>query len=163
VIGHVVIMGPAGNGKSTLGAALAEALGLPFIEGDSCHPPANVAKMASGQALTDADRAPFLAEVGARLAAKRNGAVASCSALKRVYRDMLRAKAGPILFVLPDVTGHELTRRIANRPGHFMPPSQVADQLDTLERPAPDEEALVIDGRLPTQEQVAAIVARLAA
>lgn len=158
---HVVIMGPAGNGKSTLGAALAAALHLPFIEGDECHPPANVAKMASGQALTDADRAPFLAEAGARLAAHPRGAVASCSALKRSYRDTLRDLAGRILFVLPDVPEAELTRRIANRPGHFMPPSQVANQIATLERPAPDEDALVIDGMLPTPTQVAAITSRL--
>lgn len=146
---HVVVMGPSGNGKSTLGAALADRLALPFIEGDDCHPPANLAKMARGEPLDDADRAPFLAAVGAALAARPGGAVAACSALKRRYRDQLRAAVPQVLFVLPQIDRATLHQRMASRAGHFMPPSLLDSQLAALELPAAGEQALLVDGTLP--------------
>ncbi len=156
MIKAIVIMGPSGNGKSTLTRALADQLGWRFIEGDDHHPPANIAKMASGEPLTDTDRAPFLASIGAALA---DGGVASCSALKRAYRDQLRGAAGRVLFVLPQVPPAELARRMASRPGHFMPPALLASQLAALEMPALDERALLLDGTQPVADMVAAVLA----
>lgn len=156
---HVVVMGPSGNGKSALAAALAERLGLPFIEGDDCHPPANLAKMARGEPLDDADRAPFLDAVGAALAAHPHGAVAACSALKRSYRDQLRQAVPQLLFVLPQVDRATLHHRMALRPGHFMPPSLLDSQLATLEQPQADEAALLLDGNLPLDLLVERIAA----
>ena len=149
MIRHLVVMGPSGNGKSALGAALAAHLGLPFIEGDACHPPANVAKMARGEPLDDADRAPFLDAVAAALAAHPGGAVAACSALKRTYRERLRTAVPGLLFVLPQVGRATLHRRMADRPGHFMPPALLDSQLATLELPQPGEAALLLDGEQP--------------
>lgn len=149
---RVVIMGVSGCGKSVLAEALASDLGATFIEGDDLHPPANIEKMAAGMALTDADRAPFLDNVAAALT--QGNAVASCSALKRAYRDRIRARAGATFFVLPDVSRLELERRITGRPGHFMPASLLASQLATLEPPKPDEWAIIIDGTLSTTAQV---------
>lgn len=157
----VVVMGPAGNGKSSLGRALADALGWPFIEGDACHPAANIAKMARGEPLDDADRAPFLDNVGRALAGHPQGAVAACSALKRAYRDRLRALAGDIAFVLPDVSRAELLRRLSSRPGHFMPPSLLDSQLADLEAPGADEHCLRVDGRLGLEAQAADLTKRL--
>ncbi len=143
----LVVMGPSGNGKSTLGQAIAERLGWRFIEGDDHHPPANIAKMSRGEALTDADREPFLDSIGKALA--QGDSVASCSALKRAYRDRLtRMAKRPILFVLPQVGQAELQRRMEDRPGHFMPASMLRSQIDTLELPAEDEACLSLDGTL---------------
>lgn len=159
---HLVVMGPSGNGKSALGSALAARLGLPFIEGDDCHPPANLAKMARGQPLDDADRAPFLDAVGAALAAYPHGAVAACSALKRQYRDQLRAMVPNLMFVLPQIDRATLHRRMAERPGHFMPPALLDSQLATLEPPQADEAALLIDGGLPLERLVDDLATHLA-
>lgn len=160
---HIVIMGPSGNGKSTLGLALAQDLGLPFIEGDDCHPPANIAKMARGEALDDADRAPFLDAVGAALARHPGGAVASCSALRCAYRDRLRQLVPGLVFVLPQLDRATLERRMAGRTGHFMPASLLDSQLAALEPPAADESAVVLDGSLPVTELVARLRPALAA
>lgn len=159
---HIVVMGPSGNGKSALGAALAARLGLPFIEGDDCHPPANIAKMARGEPLTDADRAPFLDNVAAELARHPGGAVAACSALKRTYRDRLRAGLPALTFVLPQVPASVLHARMTSRPGHFMPPSLLASQIATLELPEADEAALLLDGEHPLETLVAAALQSLA-
>ncbi|OJU15017.1 MULTISPECIES: gluconokinase, GntK/IdnK-type [unclassified Sphingomonas] len=158
----IVVMGVAGCGKSTLAAALAEALGWTFIEGDRCHPPANVAKMAAGIALDDADRAPFLAAVGDALAGAPGGAVASCSALRRRYRDALRARVGEILFVLPVVPPGILAARLAARRDHFMPGALLESQIAALEPPEEDERALLVDGEAPVAAQLAAVCAALA-
>lgn len=155
-------MGVAGAGKSTLGLALADALGFRFVEGDSLHPPANVAKMAAGIALDDADRQPFLEAVARELERPQaHGVVATCSALKRSYRDVLRARARDVLFVLPELPRAELERRLGARRGHFMPASLLESQLAILEPPADDERALVVDGTEPTGNQVAAVLAAL--
>lgn len=146
MIRSVVVMGPSGNGKSTLARALADRLGWQFIEGDDHHPPENIAKMARAEPLTDTDRAPFLDSIARALAAA-DGAVAACSALKRSYRDRLRgAIAVPVLFVFPHVTNAELERRMAARTGHFMPPALLASQLATLALPQADERSLMVDG-----------------
>lgn len=145
----VVVMGPSGNGKSTLARALADQLGWQFIEGDDHHPSANIAKMARAEPLTDEDRAPFLESIARALAAA-DGAVAACSALKRAYRERMVETAGqPILFVLPDVPPDELEHRMRAREGHFMPPALLASQIATLEAPQPDECHLVVDGMAP--------------
>lgn len=157
----LVVMGPSGCGKSTLARALATQLGRRFIEADDLHPAANVAKMAAGQPLDDADRAPWLARVADEIArAGDGGAVVSCSALKRAYRDRLRA-AGPALrFVLPDVDPGALARRVAARAAaHFMPASLVASQLATLEPAGAGEDLLQVDGMAPTADQVEAVLA----
>ena len=161
-VGPVVIMGVSGSGKTTVGAALAARLDVPFIEGDALHPPANIAKMSQGIALADADRWPWLEAIGGALAAAGGGAVATCSALKRSYRDRLRATAGGgVRFVFLDVSAAELERRMRLRKGHFMPPALFASQLATLEPPAGETGVLVIDGAAPIAESVAAAEAWL--
>jgi len=145
----VVVMGVSASGKSTLGAALARRLGWAFQEGDDLHPAANVAKMAAGQPLDDADRAPWLDRVAdwiAQRSAAGEGGVITCSALKRAYRDRLRLARSDLAFVLPDPPEALLRERIAGRRGHFMPPSLLDSQLRTLQRPAADERALAITG-----------------
>jgi carbohydrate kinase (thermoresistant glucokinase family) len=136
-------MGVSGSGKSTVGAELAARLGVPFVDGDALHPVANVAKMAAGIPLDDADRWPWLDAVGARLAESR--VVVACSALRRSYRDRLRAAAPDVRFVLLDGSRELLAARTGARLDHFMPPALLDSQLATLERPAPDEHVLVYD------------------
>lgn len=159
----VVIMGVSGCGKSTLGGALAEALDWRFVEGDTLHPPSNVAKMAAGIPLDDADRRPFLAGVAAALVAGREyGIVVTCSALKRTYRDFLRNAAGDVAFVLPLLSREALATRLAERKGHYMPASLLDSQLATLEPPTADEHVIVVDGAAPTATQLARVRAALA-
>lgn len=141
---HIVVMGPSGCGKTTVGRLLARRLGLPFIEGDDLHPSANVRKMASGVPLDDADRASWLEAVGQALAACPSGAVASCSALRRRYRDRLRALAPALRFVHLEGSRDVLQGRLAARQGHYMPASLLDSQLAALERPQDDESACVI-------------------
>jgi gluconokinase len=161
----IIVMGVSGSGKSTLGALLAERLGCRFLEGDSFHDAANVAKMSAGQPLTDDDRWPWLDRLGAAIgdAAETDGrAVAACSALKRSYRERLHRAAGkPVAFLMLDADRDELTRRLNNRPGHYMPASLLSSQLDALERPGADEPALILDARRPPEELADAALAWL--
>ena len=152
-------MGVSGAGKSLIGASLARALGLEFVEGDAYHPPENVARMSAGIPLTDDDRQVWLAALATRLAAARadTGLVVSCSALKRRYRDVLRAGTADVQFVYLAGTRSLLEQRLAGRRGHFMPSSLLDSQLAILEPPAPDEEAWVCD----ISEAPDVIVARL--
>lgn len=158
----VVVMGVSGVGKTTVGALLAERLGWAFEEGDALHPEANVAKMAAGEPLTDDDRRPWLelvaAWIEARTAAGEPGVI-TCSALKRVYRDVLR-RTGVVFVHLtgPDAITAE---RLAGRRGHFMPPSLLASQLSTLEPLGADENGLRVSTELSPEAQVDAIAARL--
>ncbi|MCS0499427.1 gluconokinase [Protaetiibacter mangrovi] len=140
--GPVVVMGVSGSGKSTVGALLAGRLGWVFVDGDELHPSANVAKMAAGIPLDDDDRWPWLDAVGERLAA--GPVVVACSALRRAYRDRLRAAAPGVRFVLLDGTRELLAARMSSR-HHFMPETLLDSQLATLERPDPDEHVLVYD------------------
>ena len=139
-------MGVSGSGKSTLGALLAQALHVPFLEGDSFHPPDNVARMAAGIALTDADREGWLRTLAAQLKQHAAaGVVLSCSALKRRYRDTLRSGAPDMALLYLRGTQDVLEQRMAGRSGHYMPPSLLASQLATLEPPQGDEHALTLD------------------
>jgi len=163
---QIVVMGASGCGKSTLGKALAEALRVPFVEGDALHPPTNVARMAQGIALTDADRAGWLDAIGQRLGAAASasrGLVVSCSALKRAYRDRLRAAAPDVRFVHLHGPRELLAARMDARRDHYMPGSLLDSQLETLQRPGPDERAIEIDAALDTVTQCARAAAGLAA
>lgn len=145
----VVVMGVSGSGKTTVSIALAEALGSPRLEGDAFHAPQSVAKMASGTPLTDEDRWPWLDRLahGVDAAVKEHGfVIATCSALKRIYRDRLRAVIeAPVHFVLLDAGQSELSRRLSSRSGHFMPAKLLSSQIATLEYPAPDEGVLTLN------------------
>lgn len=151
----IVVMGVSGCGKSTLGLALAEALGVPYIEGDALHPPRNVALMAAGTPLTDADRAGWLDVIGERLAqAGDQGAVVACSALRRLYRDRLRAASPGLRLVHLHGDPGLLAERIGQRTGHYMPPALLPSQLQTLEPPDPDEAAITLDIAQPPEALV---------
>ncbi|MCU1514836.1 MAG: gluconate kinase [Microbacteriaceae bacterium] len=141
----IVVMGVSGSGKSTVGAALAERLGLPFVDADSLHPAANVAKMAAGHPLDDADRWPWLTVVGEHLAAAAStGLVVACSALKRSYRDAILAAAPGVTYLFLSGTEELLAARLSRRRGHFMPVSLLDSQLATLEAPAADEPSVTV-------------------
>ena len=160
----VVLMGVSGSGKSTVGAALAVALGWPLVDADDLHPPENVAKMAAGIPLTDDDRWPWLDRVVAelrRMTADGTNVILACSALKRAYRDRLRAAAPRLQLVFLDGDRELLASRMAARPGHFMPTSLLDSQLATLERPEPDEHALTADIARPAGEIVTALAERM--
>lgn len=165
--GLYVIMGVSGSGKSLIGAQLARALDLTFVEGDDLHPPENVKRMSAGTPLTDDDRHGWLVAIAARLHdAKRagTGLVVTCSALKRRYRDLLRS-AGDEGLRLVYLAGDRalIAHRLANRRGHFMPPSLLESQFAILEAPAPDERALVCDIREAPDAIVADLVSRTSA
>ena len=160
----VVVMGVSGCGKSTVGAALAAALDLPFLEGDAFHPAGNVARMAAGIALSDADRAGWLQTLADHVGAARRsgqGLVLSCSALKRSYRDILRQGAPALHFVHLQGDYEVLAARMAARTGHYMPMSLLASQLETLEVPGPQENAQTFSVATRPELIVAAMIAGL--
>ena len=161
----IIVMGVSGTGKSTIGHLLAVRLACPFLEGDDFHDTAAVEKMRAGRPLKDEDRWPWLDRLGRALgdAAAANGrAVAACSALRRSYRERLIAAAGgQVRFVLLDNDRAELLRRLSDRPGHYMPPSLLDSQLDTLERPAADEPVLTLHSHRPPDALCAAALAWL--
>lgn len=139
----VIVMGVSGTGKTTVGAPMAKQLGWDFAEGDSFHPPENVAKMSSGTPLTDADRWPWLAQlaqwIDQHLEAGASGIV-TCSALKRSYRTVLRkGHESEVFFLHLAGTREQLTERLQQRRGHFMPPGLLSSQLADLEPLGPDE------------------------
>jgi gluconokinase len=153
----IVVMGVAGSGKTSVGERIAAHLSLPFRDADEFHPASNVAKMSAGIPLNDSDRWPWLDAIGAAIAAAPGGVVVACSALKRIYRDRIRAAAGqPVTFVYLDGTLETLRKRIGGRRGHFMPPSLLDSQLATLERPLPDEGAVTVSIEPPLDEVVTA-------
>lgn len=155
----IVVMGVSGAGKSTVAAALAKRLGWDFLDADDLHPPANVAKLRSGVPLTDADRAHWLDSVAAWIEANPRGVVA-CSALRRAYRDRLRS-AGLVFFVHLDPPPAVLRERVGQRAGHFMPATQLPDQLATLQALGPDEVGLRVAGGAPVEEIVTGVLAAL--
>ena len=140
---RVVVMGVTSTGKSRIGAMLADALEGRFVDADDLHPEANRLKMASGTPLTDADRWPWLDAVAAEMGRGAGPVVVACSALKRAYRDRLRA-AGDVRFVHLDGPRDVIAGRMAAREGHFMPVTLLDSQIATLEPPGPDE-ALRVD------------------
>jgi len=153
----LVVMGVAGCGKSSVADLLSARLGWSYMEGDSLHPDANIAKMESGQPLTDEDRWPWLEKVAAWIegqhAAGHDGLI-TCSALKRSYRDVLNRRGEGMVFVY--LAGERLTLedRMRARVGHFMPPGLLASQLATLEEPQPDEPSI----RVPIEQSLTEIV-----
>ncbi|MBP2236463.1 gluconokinase [Sinorhizobium kostiense] len=160
--GPVVVMGASGCGKSTIGERLADYLGCPFVEGDSLHSPANVGKMRRGIPLEDADRWPWLDEIGGLLA-RRPPVVVSCSALKRSYRERLRAVAGrPITFVFLQGSRATLARRMGGREDHYMPPSLLDSQLATLELPSGETDVVTIEIDQSPERVVALAMSNLA-
>jgi len=154
----LIVMGVSGTGKTTLGRALAQRLGWAFVEGDEHHPPANVAKMARGEPLDDADRRPWLESlhrIMASYAAAGRDLVLACSALKRRYREILTQGLADSRFVFLHGDSEAVAGRLATRSGHFMPPSLLASQYADLEPPA---DALVVSATLPTDRQVQQVV-----
>lgn len=142
----IVVMGVSGSGKSTVGAALAQRLRVPFADADDFHPPANIDKMTAGEPLNDDDRYPWLEAIGTWLAEHCDGGgVMSCSALKRKYRDQLRRHCTGVEFLHLSGTPEVIGRRQASRPGHFMPASLLQSQFATLEPLEPDEGGTIID------------------
>ena len=142
---HVVVMGVAGCGKSAVGERIAQALSLPLIEGDEFHPQANIEKMRQGLPLDDGDRAGWLAQLAQELELHPAGAILTCSALKRSYRDRLRAAADALRFVHLQITQDEALRRVQGRDAHFYPSSLVASQFEALESPSDERGVLEID------------------
>lgn len=160
----IVIMGVSGSGKSTLGERLASLAGRRFIDGDDLHPQVNVAKMASGTALTDDDRWPWLERVAAELGSTSDpaGTIISCSALRRVYRDFIRARlAAPVAFICPVTPPEILLGRMKARASHYMPPKLLQSQIDTLELPETDEWAIMLDGTETVEMLIARIIERM--
>lgn len=159
----IVVTGPAGSGKSYLGARLALALGCVFVEGDAFHPSANVDRMRAGIPLTDLHRAPWLAALAAEIRGHLDGggcAVVACSALKRSYRRALTPAehADAVRFVYLRADPGLLRARVAVRPDHFFPEELLSSQLADLEPPEADEPVLVVDAADPPDRVVEEIV-----
>ncbi|MFC4071982.1 gluconokinase [Actinoplanes subglobosus] len=168
----IVVMGVSGCGKSTVGAQLAAAIpGAIFMDADDLHPAANKARMASGVPLTDDDREPWLRACATWLAAEIAGgaqaggrpAVLACSALRRRYRDVLRAGAPDLRFVHLHADADLLARRLDGRRGHFMPATLLASQLQTLEGLQPDEAGFTVDIDAEPQQVIRRVLAGLSA
>ena len=158
----LMVMGVSGSGKSTVAARLAEHLGWAFVDGDSFHSPAHVAKMRAGHPLDDDDRAPWLAAIGAWIDTqlqKREPGVVVCSALRRAYRDALVRGRDAVRIVYLDGDRALIEQRLAARQGHFMPAALLDTQFAILEPPAPEENAI----RVRIDAAPAAIVATIAA
>ncbi|WP_241740032.1 gluconokinase [Microbacterium invictum] len=156
---RVVVMGPSGSGKSLVGAAVAARLRAHFVDGDDLHPPANVAKMRAGMPLDDTDRAPWLDAVGSALARDAQIVVA-CSALRRTYRDRIRATAPDVVFVELVVAQAELRERMSRR-DHFMPPALLDSQLATLEPLTGDERGVRVANDADLESVVSRTIAAL--
>ena len=149
----IVVMGVAGCGKSTLGLALANALSARFIEGDDLHSPAAVEKMRAGLSLTDADREPWLQRIGQELATATASVCVSCSALKRRYRDALRASEPQLRFVYVAISEQDASARVTSRLEHYMPQGLVRSQFLALEVPSGELQTLHINANDSTNTQ----------
>ena len=161
---RIVVMGVSGCGKSTVGERLAQSLGCGYVEGDDFHPPQNVALMAAGTPLGDADRQGWLEVLATKLHAAHSagrGLVLSCSALKRSYRDVLRSKAPALVIVHIHGSRALLAERMAARVHRYMPASLLASQLDTLEPPQPDENTVTVDAAESVEHIVQTVLDQL--
>lgn len=159
----VIVMGPSGTGKTTVGEGLSRRLFWPYVESDTFHPSRNIAKMSAGEPLTDADRQPWLEairdHVAERLAADIS-VIAACSALKRAYRDTLRG-AGEVVFLSLIADIDVIARRMEGRAGHFMPKSLLQSQFDTLEPLQPDEAGATVSVEQPPDDVLTEAIERL--
>lgn len=155
--GALVVMGVAGCGKSSVGAACAQAMGWTLFEGDDYHAPESLAKMRQGIPLTDEDRRGWLAELGQLLARQPGGSVLTCSALKRRYRDQLRAAVPGLRFAFLDLDRATAFARVSQRPGHVFPPSLVDSQFATLENPVGEPGVLRVDATEPLETLAAQV------
>lgn len=150
----LVVMGVSGCGKSSLGAALAQALDARLIEGDDYHPAASQDKMQRGIALTDDDRWPWLEHIGTLVQRETaQGVVLTCSSLKRSYRERLRALEPALVFVFVDITEDEARKRVGSRQGHFFPAQLVANQFAALESPVGEPGVIRVDAMLSLERQ----------
>ena len=162
---NIIVMGVSGSGKTTIGELLAQHLGRPFYDGDDFHSAANVAKMAAGHPLTDADRHDWLATLATHLGEweAAGGAVLACSALKEAYRQTLQAgEQLPLNWVFLDGSPELLEKRLEGRHDHYMKASMLDSQLATLEKPAYGVRIELTDSETPAQV-VARVVAQLPA
>ncbi|MGV1007597.1 MAG: gluconokinase [Dermatophilaceae bacterium] len=160
----IVVMGVSGCGKSTVAERLASTLGWEFAEGDDFHSGANVEKMRRGEPLSDEDRWPWLRSIAAHLQARQqagHSVVVTCSALRRPYRDVLRAIDAPVRFAHVEPSPDVLRERMALRKGHYMPASLLQSQLDTLEPLTPDEPGVVVRADRSADEVVRAVMTAL--
>ena len=160
----IVVIGVSGSGKSTVGKSLAHVLAYAFCDADDLHSLANIHKMASGHALSDADRLPWLNAVGRRMLetlAHRRGVVVACSALKTSYRDIIRTYVASSFFVLLDGSDELVRARVAAREGGFMPPSLLTSQFSTLEPLAPGETGVTLDAARSVEQIVQEILTTL--
>jgi len=155
---HILVMGVAGSGKSTLATQLARELDIALIEGDDHHSAGNLNKMRRGIPLEDADRMPWLDELGAALAARDGGAVLTCSALKRSYRDRLRRAVPDLRTVFLDITLEAAYARVADRSAHLFPPSLVRSQFEALEPPLSERAVLRVDANRSPDEQLRTVL-----
>jgi gluconokinase len=154
---YVIVMGVSGSGKTTVAKGIAERMGWEFAEGDDFHPRANVEKMAAGHPLTDEDRWPWLRAIGAWIderEAEGTCAVLTCSALRRVYRDLLREGRPNVRFCHVEADPDLIAERLSHRQGHYMPPSLLPSQLATLEPLQADEPGVVVSAKETPEEVV---------
>jgi gluconokinase len=159
---QVVVMGVSASGKSTAGELLARELGVDYADADDFHSPENRAKMSAGVPLTDADRTPWLEAIGRWLDERADtGAVVTCSALKRRYRDALRKHAPDVWFLYCQGSFELISDRIKHRLHHFMPPSLLKSQFESLEPPGPDERAITESVSQPPAQIVAGFLAEV--
>jgi gluconokinase len=158
---RVVVMGVAGCGKSTLAHALAKSLACEVLEGDDYHPPSNTAKMSSGQPLDDADRWPWLRRLADQIQGRPAPVVASCSALKRSYRSLLRELVPSLRFVYIEITPAVAAERVAARSDHLFPVALVSTQFATLQPPLGEPATLVVTAADTLDHQVSAVRAWL--
>ncbi|WP_416900826.1 gluconokinase [Micromonospora echinospora] len=161
---HIVVMGVAGAGKTTVARHISEVTGLTFGEADEFHPEANVARMRAGIPLDDAARWPWLQALAAWMADRHRDGVSTvlaCSALRRSYRDLLRQGPPSVQFVHLDGPTEVIRERMSTRAGHYMPVSLLDSQIATLEPLGPDEDGMVLDLRLPAGQLAISVADRL--
>ncbi|WP_050769130.1 gluconokinase [Oceanicola granulosus] len=156
----LLVMGTAGSGKSTLGELLAERLEATFLEGDQFHPEENIARMEAGKPLNDEMRWPWLDRIAEAAADARQTrpVIIACSALKRSYRERLRAGLPGLVTIYPDAPKDLVAERMGSREGHFMPLSLLDSQFDTLEVPGDDEDHIAVSARRPPEEMADAVL-----